>query len=325
MAKDAHAGFLILSGKYGLLSSGDPIPYYDQLLIDDGVNELIDKVTPQLQKLSTSELTVYGKDKAINQSWRPYYAVLHGACKKLGIPYSEKIIVTPKIFALVGDFGSGKTSLRRNFSKYPYYFLGGDLFGYLDTDDFRKFSLAKAKPKVFRLNYYRDLLLESSEQELAIYDEDVAELLAYEFSRIARGESNIFDTLKNDLRLYRVKKPQLFPVGYIDLKCSLAVSEKRIHAREITERPTPGYFKNVRTKIAYRVFYNELFKHVPKDRVLQIDTGCLSPKTVFELTRRFFNKVLIEDYKFLNIFDYLDKLDLDEMKKRVAALYDKTK
>lgn len=325
ISKDLNTEFLILSGKYGLLRPNDLIPYYDQILTDEQVAKLVERVLNQLQTLKVSELIIYGKDKNTNQSWKPYYAVLQSACEKLKILYSEEIVVTPKIFSLVGDFSSGKTSLRREFSKYDKYFIGNDLFAYLHADEFNKFDLEKDKPKAFRLNYYRDLLLESSKKEVAVYDEDVLELLAYEFSCIVRSDSNIFDSLKSDLKLYRSKKPYLYPIGYIDLRCPIDVSEKRISIRDLTERITPDYFKSSLTKIAYRKFYDELFKYIPNNRKLQIDTSLLSLKDVFATTEAFINRVLLEDFALINVFDYLDKLDLVKMKEGVLSIYDKTR
>lgn len=325
ISQDLDTGFLIFSGKYGILEPDELIPYYDQILLEDQVDSMVKKVLPQLEKLQVSELVVYGKNKETNLSWRPYYDVLRIACENLKIRHSEKLIVTPKIFALIGDFGAGKTSLRREFLENKSYFVGNDLFSYLHTDAFTEFALEKGKSKAFRLNYYRDSLLEISAKEIAINDEDALELLAYEFSRIVRGDSDIYEPLKNDLKLYRTKKPYLNPIGYVDLICPIEESEIRISLRDSIERITPDYFKEVLTKISYRKFYDEVFKNIPESRKLRIDTSRLSLKEVFDKTESFIRKVLKEDYCLLNIFDYLDNLDLEEIKKEVLITYDSTK
>ncbi|OGC48748.1 hypothetical protein A2W32_01185 [candidate division WWE3 bacterium RBG_16_37_10] len=321
ISKVSNSGFVILSGKYGILEPEEQIPYYDKILTEEEVDEMVKKVTIQLKKLDISELIVYGLDKNTFHSWRPYYSVLEKACALLNIPYSEKIIVTPKIFALVGDFGSGKTSLRREFSKYDKYFIGNDLFGYLHTEDFERFDLEQDKPKAYRLNYYRDLLLESSEKELAINDEDILELLAYEFSYFVNGEKDVYASLKDILKLYRNERPCLFPIGYIDLKCQLDISDDRIYKRDISERITPEYFKSVLTNLSYRKFYNEIFKFIPYNRLLKIDTSHLSLKEVYDKTEPFVNKVLLEDYVLIDIFEYIEKLNIEMMKKEVLRTY----
>jgi hypothetical protein len=92
IARDINAGFVILSGKYGLLKPEELIPYYDKVLTDKEVDEMVSKVTNQLRKLDVSELIVYGLDKNTFHGWRPYYTVLEKACTQLDILYSEKII-----------------------------------------------------------------------------------------------------------------------------------------------------------------------------------------------------------------------------------------
>lgn len=48
LAQKDGASFRILSGQFGLLSSGDPIPYYDHLLAPEEVNGMAQKIAPAL-------------------------------------------------------------------------------------------------------------------------------------------------------------------------------------------------------------------------------------------------------------------------------------
>lgn len=320
-SKDLKVGFLILSGKYGILDSDELIPYYDQILLETQVSDMVERVLPQLKKFKVTELVVYGKNEQTNPSWRPYYEVLRISCEKLKIDYSEEIIITPKVFALVGDFGAGKTSLRRMFSQDKKYFIGNDLFSYLHTEDFINLELYRDKSKAYRLNYFRDCLLEKSGKEIAIHDEDILELLAYEFSCKVRDDSDIYESLKEELYIYRNNRPYFYPVGYIDLLCPIKESEKRIALRDATERLTPDYFKQVLTKLSYRHFYDEVFKFIPENRKLRIDTTSLSLGEVYNKSESFIQQVLSEDYYLLNVFIYLENLNLELMKREVLAEY----
>ena len=121
--------------------------------------------------------------------------------------------------------------------------------------------------------------------------------------------------------MYRNERPCLFPIGYIDLKCQLDISDDRIYKRDISERITPEYFKSVLTNLSYRKFYNEIFKFIPYNRLLKIDTSHLSLKEVYDKTEPFVNKVLLEDYVLIDIFEYIEKLNIEMMKKEVLRTY----
>lgn len=95
IAKKSGDGFLILSGKYGILKPEDPIPYYDQILLEENVPEIVDLVVPRFRELRVAEIIVYGKDASLDLGWIPYYSVLKKSCEKLGIVYSEVILNEP--------------------------------------------------------------------------------------------------------------------------------------------------------------------------------------------------------------------------------------
>ena len=69
--------FVILSGKYGLISGDKKIPYYDYLLIEDAVANLVGIVSKQLYELGVTELELYAEPREGN--WIPYYEVIERA------------------------------------------------------------------------------------------------------------------------------------------------------------------------------------------------------------------------------------------------------
>lgn len=70
---------LILSGKYGLLYPTEPIPWYDQKLTEDGINDLMPIVTKQIYCKKISELLFYCKPET-NIDWLPYHKLLKMSC-----------------------------------------------------------------------------------------------------------------------------------------------------------------------------------------------------------------------------------------------------
>jgi hypothetical protein len=75
---------LILSGRYGLLDPQQPIPWYDQALTTDAVDELVPRVIGQLRDFGVSRLVFQARDRS-TVGWEPYYRVLETACRELDI------------------------------------------------------------------------------------------------------------------------------------------------------------------------------------------------------------------------------------------------
>ena len=84
-AKAADAGFLILSGEYGLLKPEDPIPWYDHLLQPDEVAALIPRAEEQLRANETTSVYFFTIDPATDPYVQPYLDVITGACDRVGI------------------------------------------------------------------------------------------------------------------------------------------------------------------------------------------------------------------------------------------------
>ncbi len=73
--------FLILSGKYGLLDSGSPIPFYDHLLQKEEVEWLIKKVSKQLSALNIKQLDYYTISHNQDPNLTPYLDCIQGAAE----------------------------------------------------------------------------------------------------------------------------------------------------------------------------------------------------------------------------------------------------
>ncbi|MBL4653509.1 MAG: hypothetical protein JKY53_11725 [Flavobacteriales bacterium] len=85
-------GFRILSGKYGLLSPTDEIPWYDQILLLHEVNNMIDLATVQLQHADITSVALFVKDPKENPEWQNYITTMVGACSVLNIELEIKLL-----------------------------------------------------------------------------------------------------------------------------------------------------------------------------------------------------------------------------------------
>jgi hypothetical protein len=69
-AKSLGLGFLILSGKYGILEPHDPIPYYDHLLQASEVSEHANLVAGQLETLGVKDLIFFSRPAPVVEPYR---------------------------------------------------------------------------------------------------------------------------------------------------------------------------------------------------------------------------------------------------------------
>lgn len=326
LSREGGAKMLILSGKYGILKPKDPILYYDHKLNDQMVEGVTRKVTGQLKELNTKEIVFYGEDVATNPDWKPYYEVVRSSCRKLNIKLEIRRLITPSIVTIIGDFGSGKTTLAEHFAKTQNNsFMVEGIFDYLGKETFKKFTEDRDKSKAYRLNKFRDSLIENSNESLAISDEDILELIAYEFSCMVTNRKNIYQELLGNLKKYRNQNKHLYPCAYIYLIADRATRLRRIDYRTKTDRPTSSYFLSSLTQASYRRFYDEVTKSIPSGRMLKLDTTDKTPREVFAKVNIFVNKVLGEDYKFINTINIIEKLDLGKLRQETLYLHEKEK
>jgi len=87
-----NVGFRILSGKFGLLKSGDKIGWYDYLLTTDAVEGLVKKIKDQMETQGIDDITFFAENRKEHPNWGPYYDVIENACRELGIPYKHEEI-----------------------------------------------------------------------------------------------------------------------------------------------------------------------------------------------------------------------------------------
>jgi hypothetical protein len=84
--------FFILSGKIGLIRDDAKIPFYDVILEEEGVEDLLKKVKIQLAHYKITDLKMFGFLVEKNPTWKPYYDVIERACKELDVKYEfEKL------------------------------------------------------------------------------------------------------------------------------------------------------------------------------------------------------------------------------------------
>jgi len=79
--------FFVLSGKFGLLSPTNKIPYYDLILEEKDINLMITKVRHQLLVFGITEATLFA-----NPEWKTYVKVIEEACKISNIDYKFEIL-----------------------------------------------------------------------------------------------------------------------------------------------------------------------------------------------------------------------------------------
>ena len=78
-ASEAGAGFVILSGKYGILDAQQPIAYYDHLLAASEVEKHAALVARQLKEKGITKLVFYTDSILKDPNVKPYID-----CIKLG-------------------------------------------------------------------------------------------------------------------------------------------------------------------------------------------------------------------------------------------------
>jgi len=80
--------FFILSGEYGLLKPGDPIPYYDHLLLAEEIETQVFKVNEQIKQHGITQIIFFTLPVAADEKLVPYHASLRLACQKASINLS---------------------------------------------------------------------------------------------------------------------------------------------------------------------------------------------------------------------------------------------
>lgn len=77
--------FFILSGKYGIIPSDYPLPYYDHLLSPDEVDAMTTRVGDQLKTFGIGEIQYFTNDPNQDSTLQPYASVIEKSCRMAGI------------------------------------------------------------------------------------------------------------------------------------------------------------------------------------------------------------------------------------------------
>ena len=84
--------FLILSGEVGLLDPGEPIPWYDHLLLAIEVEAMIPLVMRQLQGLRLEALDYHTAPLMSDPRVKPYFDLISAACARAEVALSIHLL-----------------------------------------------------------------------------------------------------------------------------------------------------------------------------------------------------------------------------------------
>lgn len=83
-ASELDAGFLILSGLFGLMEASDPIPDYDHLLTSEQVPSHAVLMAGQLRTLGVKKIIFVTRSRDVDPGAMPYRESILGACTIVG-------------------------------------------------------------------------------------------------------------------------------------------------------------------------------------------------------------------------------------------------
>ena len=90
-------GFYILSGKYGLIESHMPIPYYNHLLQPDEIAIMVRKVGDQLAKADIQTIIFFTNPPEEDPNLGPYLEVIETACRNTNVNMTILRIQAPDL------------------------------------------------------------------------------------------------------------------------------------------------------------------------------------------------------------------------------------
>ncbi len=86
LAVEHTVGFRILSGEYGLVAAGEPIPDYDHLLGADEVAAHAERVAAQLRQLAPGRVVFFTRSAEADRAAQPYRICAEEACRLADLP-----------------------------------------------------------------------------------------------------------------------------------------------------------------------------------------------------------------------------------------------
>lgn len=84
-AKKSNAPFLILSGKYGIVSPNEKISYYDHLLKSSEIDAHSDLISRQIMSMKITAIEFYTNSIKKDANLHPYIDCITKACTKSSI------------------------------------------------------------------------------------------------------------------------------------------------------------------------------------------------------------------------------------------------
>ncbi len=81
LARNAGMPFAILSGKYGLINADEPIPYYDKLMGEGDLGEIIAANIAFLEKNEIGKVIFLCPDPAIDPHVQPYLRSIQASAR----------------------------------------------------------------------------------------------------------------------------------------------------------------------------------------------------------------------------------------------------
>ncbi len=93
LARRQGTAFFILSGRFGLITAEQPIPWYDHLLSADEVRGLVPGVAAVLAEAGVTAISFHTADAAVAPQVAPYGEVIRQACLLSGLEL--EIVILP--------------------------------------------------------------------------------------------------------------------------------------------------------------------------------------------------------------------------------------
>ena len=87
LAVEHAVGFRILSGEFGLVAAGQPIPDYDHLLTGGKAAAHAELVAAQLREIAPQGVVYFTRAAAEDPGAQPYRACCREACRLAQVPY----------------------------------------------------------------------------------------------------------------------------------------------------------------------------------------------------------------------------------------------
>jgi len=86
LAVEHGVSFRILSGAFGLVAAGEPIPDYDHPLTGDRMDALAGRVADQLRTVAPARVVCFSRTAADNPAAQAYRACCEEACRRADVP-----------------------------------------------------------------------------------------------------------------------------------------------------------------------------------------------------------------------------------------------